>query len=274
MRFVFYILISVLFWGSCKNESQKVQEVIVDPEYITQEADSICRKDISQETQEVIDSTLFTIGYADDGAILHSYRITEITEEEFLKHDTAYTKLIKEEIRQTDSLFFLTIEGKDIPFKKETNFDYGINRAGESWYEYVGYFPDLGMYGILDVSVSQDLHGFSDFLFIDKNSRYKYRLLPMGDGFEDAPLLSPLNKYMVYFYNDVFSTNDVSYLRILKINDRNIPTIYMVRHSEIDNLDFFIESLNWVTDNILIAKVFKEEVENIIYEYRKIIIEE
>ena len=229
---------------------------------------------LEENVEEVKDSTLFSIGYDDDGAKLHSLEAIPIMEEEYLACDTSYQKLLKKKIKENKQQFYLNINNAEIAFQKDTM---EIHNGGESWYEYIGYYSDLNMYAIFDVSVSGDLNTFSDFMLIDPETGYKYVLLPLGDAFGEPPLLSPDNNYFLDYFLDYYSGNNVSTIRIFKISDKKTPSSYITRYAEQSDFPFFIENLIWKSDSEIFIKAYKnvsdDNGSHKEYEYYKILLE-
>ncbi|MFQ9503959.1 MAG: hypothetical protein ACLR1G_08420 [Alistipes indistinctus] len=63
--------------------------------------------------------------------------------------------MLKKQIKEDEKSYCLNINNVEVEFRKDTVK--GYYRGGESWWEYVGYYPDLDMYAFLSCYVSGDL---------------------------------------------------------------------------------------------------------------------
>lgn len=208
----------------------------------------------------------FTIGHTDDGAELHDLKALPITEEQYLSCDINGQKLLKKQIKEDEKSYCLNINNVEVELRKDTVK--GYYRGGESWWEYVGYYPDLDMYAFLSCYVSGDLITFSDCMLIDQERGNEYLLLALGDAFGSAPLLSPNNDYLLDYSN---SGDGGGSVRIFKINDKEVPASYIIRYAEESKFPFFIKNIIWKSDSEIFIKAYSNEDEKE-YEYYKILL--
>ena len=195
--------------------------------------------------------------------------LIEISEQEMSKlkkHVAHSSKLVSNE---TDSSFVLIINGNNWTFNKEPDeqvFNYGEDRAGLSWYEYIAYYPDQKMHIVRSINVSGDIHSFADIYLIDKNTGKLFLLPTFGDYNGGTPVVSPDGKYMVNI--DTNWDDDlgyIDYVQVLKMHQDekgNISSVDLYRITDHYKYGLDFKELVWIDKNKFLVKAQQQKWEN------------
>lgn len=196
------------------------------------------------------------IGYYDRYEKLPKLKFDTASEKEFLKQKSG-TFITKPKPNQKGNYFFIKTAHQQHKFKIYK--DYG-EKDGWSGSEFMGHYPVLNLYAIINNSTSENL-GFAELMLLDNATDYTYNIISFGDGSVELPIPSPNNKYLVYFYNAVYQHKN-SDIGVLKVNGKNVPATFLKEYSSYHSDDFAIEKIIWLNDNSFIVKGYEEVYKN------------
>ena len=249
LPFVFLILIS------CNKENKTNSNI--KPETAIKTEDSLVKKTVSDTANKV------SLGDYEEYEKLPKLIVDSISESEFNQlKTTKYLEKINPE--QSGNFFYIQTERKKHKFKKYK--DYG---GEESWsgYELLGYYTNLKLFAVTENSTSESL-GFGELFLLDATNDYQYNIASFGDGSVELPIPSVNNKYLVYYYNSVYESQNCE-IGVLKINDKTNPKKYLTEAASYKSDNFKIEKIIWKTDQVFFIKGYKEVENKNLYSYYK-----
>lgn len=245
----------IFFCISCNKENKDNPEI---------KTDTISKNTGSERQETKVDTfQKVDLGYADKYEKLQKLVVDSISETEFdeLKTSDFLEKVKTENI---GDFFYIQTEHTKHKFKKYK--DYG---GEESWsgYELLGYYTNLKLFAMTNSSTSEHM-GFGDFFLLDNTNDYQYSIVSFGDGSVELPIPSVNNKYLVYYYNSTYETQNCD-IGVLKINDKKDPKKYLTEAASYHSNDFKIEKIIWKTDTVFYIKGYKEVDNTNLYSYYK-----
>ena len=161
--------------------------------------------------------------------------------------------MITPKFKQNKNYFYIKTKTKNYKFKKDKN-----NSGNGS--EFLGYYPKLKLFALTNNSTTEGL-GFGELMLIDGETDYKYRIISIGDASVEKPIPSMNNKYLVYYYNNVYEHKN-SFIGVLKVNEKSNPKQFLQEYQSFQSDYFAIEKIIWKDDNIFIVKGFEEKYIN------------
>lgn len=221
----------------------------------------------SKTEKTVLDTTKkIDIGYADKYEKLPILAVDTITETEF-NQLKSFASLEKVKTEKNGNFFYIQTEHTKHQFKKYK--DYG---GEESWsgYDLLGYYTNLKLFAITNSSTSESL-GFGELFLLDDTNDYQYNIVSFGDRRVELPIPSVNNKYLVYYYNSAYESQNCD-IGILKINDKKNPKTYLTETATYHSDEFKIEKIIWKTDHVFYIKGYKEVDRQKLYSYHKLAI--
>lgn len=249
----------VLFCISCNKENK--DNLTKNPEVKTK----IEPETTNSETKKTISDTInkVDVGYADTFEKLPKLVVDTISETEFNQLQTK-NFLEKVKTKQNGNFFYIQTEHTKHKFKKYK--DYG---GEESWngYDLLGYYSKLKLFALTENSTAESL-GFGGLFLLDATNDYYYNIISFGDGSVELPIPSVSNKYLVYYYNLVYESQNCD-IGVLKINDRTNPEKFLTEAASYHSNAFKTEKIIWKTDQIFYIKGYKEVDNQNIYSYYK-----
>lgn len=192
------------------------------------------------------------LGYVETYEKLPKLAFNKITETEFNSYTTE-NFLITPKFKQNKNYFYIKTKTKNYKFKKDKN-----NSGNGS--EFLGYYPKLKLFALTNNSTTEGL-GFGELMLIDGETDYKYRIISIGDASVEKPIPSMNNKYLVYYYNNVYEHKN-SFIGVLKVNEKSNPKQFLQEYQSFQSDYFAIEKIIWKDDNIFIVKGFEEKYIN------------
>lgn len=253
------LFLLVLFCISCNKENKKPLNIKPEAktETVREVADSETEKTIADTTKKI------TIGYSDTYEKLPKLVIDTISEKEFdqLK-DKKY--LEKVNIQEIGNFFYIQTEHTKHKFKKYK--DYG---GEDSWsgFDLLGYYSQLKLFAITDSSTAEHM-GFGELFLLDYTNDYQYNIVSFGDGSVELPIPSVNNKYLVYYYNLTYESQNCD-IGVLKINEKADPKKFLTEAASYKSDQFKVEKIVWKTDCIFYIKGYKEVDNQKLYSYYK-----
>ena len=245
MRHSFIIIFLCL---SCQNGTAPVNK-------------SLLSKDSSVAAGSAIDTIhpltsdsgkIIEVGYLDNFEKTPQITIESASEKEFLiLKPNVYLKQTK--IEKNSKEFYLQT------IKKKHSFRIYKDYGGEkSWsgYNYNGYYPELQLYAITEITTSENL-GFAQLSLLDSLTDNYYNLISFGDGSVELPIPSLDKQYMVYYYNAAYENKNCD-IGILKISDRKQANNYLREHAFYHSDEFAIEQIKWKTNHCFYIKGYEE----------------
>lgn len=209
------------------------------------------KKDISSNTAKPtvdIDTIKnIPVGFGDRYDRLPALALQETSEAEFDQLKSKADLLIKKPVESKNGYFTLATDHKIFRLKEENKNNTG-NRDGESWYEYLGFYPSLNSYAVASNSVSESL-GFSELELINKANGNIYTIVSPGDDRVENPVPSPRSKYLAYYYNQIYDENK-SFIGVIEIAPDQKLTEYRSFTSE----KFNVHQIVWSDDDVLFIK--------------------
>lgn len=204
----------------------------------------------SQEKNEV------SIGYIDTYEKLPKITFRKTSAAEYEQYKPAKA-LVKLKLKETKSQFQIRAKGKPYWLKK-----YNPQAGGEGFrgFEFFGYFPKLKMY-VLTSNATAEHIGFSDLILVDSLSNYRYTIVSVGDAAVETPVPSVHSKYLLYFYNEVYNTNNCT-IAILKVNDRKVPSKLLTEYQYFKTDKWAVDQIRWIDDRSFLLKAVVRSVEN------------
>lgn len=246
----------LVFFISCNKENKNKPEIKTDT----------IPKNTASEIQETKVDTFqkVDLGYADQYDKLPKLAVDTTSETEF-EQLKAKNYLDKVNAEQIGDFFYIQTENKKQKFKKYK--DYG---GEESWsgYDLLGYYANLKLFVITESSTSEHM-GFSELFLLDYTNDYRYNIVSFGDGRVELPIPSINNKYLVYYYNSVYESQNCD-IGVLKINEKTNPKNYLTEAASYHSNEFKIEKIIWRTDDVFYIKAYKEVDNKNLYSYYKV----
>jgi len=239
MKLPFFILLSIAILVSCRNETKKQK---IDPtpkkELIEAHSDSIKPpgKTIDVDSDEESPKLVFD----------------SISESEFNKlKATKFLRKIKPE--QKGNEFYIETAIRKHTFRKYKDYGEPKNWCGT---ELKGVYPALKLFVLTENSTAEHM-GFGELFLLDSVTDYQYFISSIGDGSVETPIPSPNNKYLVYYYNEVYEHQN-SQIDVLKINSKTKPEKYLIPHSSYYSNQFAVEQIIWKSDRCFYVKGYRE----------------
>lgn len=155
----------------------------------------------------------------------------------------------KIKLKERKSKFLITVKGKPYWLKK---YDPDSGQDGFKGYEFMNYFPKLNMYALTSNSTAEHL-GFSDMILVDSLTNFWYSIVSIGDGAVETPIPSVNNKYLLYFYNEVYQPNRCM-IGVLKLNNRKNPSKLLTAHRSFESSKWAVDQLHWIDDQSFLVK--------------------
>ncbi len=212
---------------------------------------TLSKKDISshstKSTVDIDKIKSIPVGFGDRYDRLPMLNFQETSEAEFNLLKSKEDFLIKHPVESKNGSFTLATDHKIFRLKEENATTIG-NRDGESWYEYLGFYPSLNRYAVASNSVSESL-GFSELELISKTDGKIYTIVSPGDDRVENPVPSPQAKYLAYYYNQVYDENN-SFIGIIEIN----PDQKLFESRSFTTEKFNVHQIAWSGDDVLFIK--------------------
>jgi hypothetical protein len=182
-----------------------------------------------------------------------AFVINEISSADFIAHSAKYRpKLVidSSRIELKDTVFIIKAGGTKLALNTEYNTDYA-NRRNFSWHEYRGFIPALDLYVIEKWWAGEFTTGRS--LLIHRSTGTWYELTSFADGANVPPIVSPGNRYMISYSNDLFEPEGACKLSLIRIARKGKRISYEGLMEYEDN-GYSIEDLVWVNDTSFAIK--------------------
>ncbi|WP_263603187.1 hypothetical protein [Chryseobacterium sp. PET-29] len=232
MKNITQILIGSVILVCCTKEQKVISEPIVQKEIVG-----------------IKNLKHFQVGLEEKFETLPLLDFTEITKNEYDNLKSTAHIITDLPLQARNDNYELKINDKIVQLKKGDN----TLKEGETQYDYLGFYPSLNMYAFSANSISDNL-GFSELYLINATNPSVYSIVSPGDDKVENPVISPDTKYVAYYYNYVYGTNE-SFLGILKINSNKTFTEY--RSFSSDN--FNIKDVVWFGDDYIGIKVTDDD---------------
>lgn len=192
------------------------------------------------------------VGYYDNYENLPQLVFDSISESEFNKlKATKFLRKIKPE--QKGNEFYIETAIRKHTFRKYKDYGEPKNWCGT---ELKGVYPALKLFVLTENSTAEHM-GFGELFLLDSVTDYQYFISSIGDGSVETPIPSPNNKYLVYYYNEVYEHQN-SQIDVLKINSKTKPEKYLTPHSSYYSNQFAVEHIIWKSDRCFYVKGYKE----------------
>lgn len=204
----------------------------------------------SQKKNEV------SIGYTETYEKLPKITFQKSTAAEYKQYKSGEGP-VQLKLKETRSHFQIRTKGQPYWFKKYTSQASGDGFRG---FEFFGYFPKLKMYVLTSNSTAEHL-GFSDLILIDSISNYRYTIASIGDAAVEIPVPSVNNKYLLYFYNEVYQKNNCT-IAILKVNDRKNPSKLLSEYRYFKTGKWAVDQIRWIDDRSFLVKAVVSPASN------------
>lgn len=165
---------------------------------------------------------------------------------------------------QKGNEFYIETAIRKHSFRKYKDYGEPKNWCG---YELKGYYPALKLFVLTENSTAEHM-GFGELFLLDSVTDYQYMISSIGDGSVETPIPSPNNKYLVYYYNEVYEHHN-SQIDVLKINSKTKPEKYLTAHSNFYSSQFAVEQIIWKSDQCFYLKGYKEIYDEASGKWRK-----
>lgn len=198
-----------------------------------------------KETKDINKIHLNTVGYSDIYDKLPILTLDETNEEEYNELEISTSNFIEKGNR--DKQNNITLETNNLILKVN-------NKKQENvWYEYLGFYTSINMYAISSNSVSEGIE-FSDYELINKINGKITKIISPGDNKIENPVPSKNNKFLLYYYNFVYTDNN-SFIGILSIDVNGDLKEYKSYASE----KFKVFGIKWYNDNVFFIKTSSDD---------------
>ncbi|NDW09470.1 hypothetical protein [Dysgonomonas sp. 520] len=255
MKTLLYILISSIFLISCNSANTKNGDspttAVTEPQH----------SDDEQTTKYPMPDDIVYLGFSDE-TLLDSSNMEDISENEYDKYKKIYrTKFITDSsyihTNPTKDSIAIKVMGKQVVYP---TFDIMTNtdKYPKWWVQYKGYIPDLRLYILEDWGSGEMLIGASTW--VDSLTNIHYLMDSGTDGPVSPPIVSPDNKFLVFFTTYEYSDNIPSVF-IIKINNENGIYSYAnysslkLNNSADDNNEKSCSEVIWADDKTFLLKI-------------------
>lgn len=209
-----------------------------------------CFTAFSQQKNEV------SVGYIETYEKLPKISFEQTTAAEYERYEPGRT-LVKPKLKESRSSFQIITKGKPYWLKK---YDPQVSGDGFRGFEFFGYYPKLKMY-VLTSNTTAEHMGFSDLILVDSLSNYRYTIVSIGDAAIETPVPSVNSKYLLYFYNQVYTPNNCT-IAVLKVNDRKVPSKLFKEHQYFETNKWTVDQVRWIDDQSFLVKAVVSTVVN------------
>lgn len=223
MKQIYYLLFFIFSFVSCQKQSESNKNNI----------------DISLLTSE-------TLGYPEKYQLYQKLSFEEITKEEYEKSKYIENQLFNHFGKKNANENF-ELETKNHIIQLNSVKKIGGNNI-KFWYEYLEFYPSLNMYAFASNSESEGIN-YSDFELLNKENSKLYKIISIGDGRIENPIISTQTSYLAYYYNQEYEEN-MSFIGIIKTHKNGVLKEYKSYNSD----SFKINQIKWKNDNVLLIK--------------------